>query len=82
MAYYKINSPSSGKRIIWLWMGIILLSISSFIWMMLVIAIVADLEGVGHVILSGLVLTIIPVVAGICFVRIGKRRHKKRIFYM
>ncbi len=50
--------------------------------MMLVIAIVADLEGVGHVILSGLVLTIIPVVAGICFVRIGKRRHKKRIFYM
>jgi hypothetical protein len=82
MAYYRIDSPSSWKRIIWVWMGIILLSLSALIWMTLIIAIVAELEGVGHVILSGLVLTIIPVTAGIYFVRRGKSRHKKRIFYM
>ena len=82
MAYYEINSPRLGKRIIWLWMGIILLSISSFIWMMLIIAIVAQLEAVDHVILSGIVLTIIPVAAGIYFVRLGKRRHKRRVFFM
>jgi hypothetical protein len=82
MAYYKINSPSSGKRIIWLWMGIVLLSISALIWMTLIIAIVAELEGVGHVILSGSVLTIIPVTTGIYFVSLGKRRHKKRVVFM
>ncbi len=82
MTYYKMNSPSSGKRIIWLWMGIILLSISALVWMMLIIAIVAELEGMGHVILSGLVLTIIPVTTGIYFVRRGKSRQKKRVFYM
>ena len=82
MAYYKINSPSLGKQIIWLWMGITLLSISALIWMMLIIAIVAELEEVGHVILSGLVLTIIPIATGIYFVRCGKRRHKRRLFYM
>ncbi len=82
MAYYRIDSPSSGKRIIWLWMGIILLSISVLIWMTLIIAIVAELEGVGPVISSGLVLTIIPVTTGIYFVRRGKSRHKKRIFYL
>jgi hypothetical protein len=63
-------------------MGIILLSISALIWMTLIIAIVAELEGPGHVILSGSVLTIIPVTTGIYFVRRGKSRHKKRIFYM
>jgi hypothetical protein len=82
MAYYRIYSPTSEKRIIWLWMGIILLSISALIWMTLIIAIVAELEGVGHVILSGSVLTIIPVATGIYFVRRGKSRHKKRVFYM
>ncbi len=79
MAYYKIDSPSSGKRIIWLWAGIILLSISALIWMMLIIAIVAEPEGVGRVILSGLVLTIIPVTTGIYFVRGSKRRYKRRV---
>ena len=81
MTYYKINSSSLAKRIIWLWMGIILLSISAFIWMMLIIAIVAELEGGGHVILSGLVLTIIPVAAGIYSVGRGRRRYKRRVFY-
>jgi hypothetical protein len=36
----------------------------------------------GHVILSGSVLTIIPVTTGIYFVRRSKRRHKKRVFYL
>lgn len=82
MVYYKIDRPRSGKRIIWLWMGIILLSISALIWMMLIIAIVAELEGPGPVILSGSALTIIPVGAGIYFVSLGKRRHKKRVVIM
>jgi uncharacterized membrane-anchored protein len=82
MAYYRIYSPSSGKRIIWLWMGIVLLSISALTWMMLIIAIVAEPEELSHAILSGSVLTIIPVVAGIYFVRRGKSRHKKRVVFM
>lgn len=76
-----MNHPRR-KRIIWLWMGVILFSISAFIWVMLIIAIVAELEEVGHVIFSGLALTIIPVVAGIYFVRRGKRRNKRRVFHM
>jgi len=80
MAYYEIRSPNLGKRIIWLWMGIMLLSLSALIWMMVIIAIAAELEEVGHVILSGLLLTIIPIVAGIYCVRRGKRKYKRRIF--
>ena len=74
-----MSRPSGTKRIIRLWIGVILLSISAFIWMILIIAIVAELEEVGHVILSGLVLTIIPVAAGIYFVRHSKRRYKRRV---
>ncbi len=74
-----MSRPSGTNRIIRLWIGVILLSISALIWMMLIIAIVAEPEEVGHVILSGLVLTIIPVTAGIYFVRRSKRRHKRRV---
>jgi len=70
-----------GRRYIWLWMGIILLSISALIWMILIIAIVAQPEDASHMILSGLVLTIIPTGMGIYSVRRGKGRHKKRVFY-
>jgi nitrate/nitrite transporter NarK len=74
-----MNHPSKRKRIIRLWIGIILFSISAFIWMMLIIAIVAEPEEVGHVISSGLVLTIIPVVAGIYCVRHPIGRYKRRV---
>jgi uncharacterized membrane-anchored protein len=73
-----MSRPSRGKRIIRLWIGIILLSISAFIWMMLIVAIAAEPEEVGHVILSGLVLTIIPVVAGVYYVRYPIGRYKRR----
>ena len=76
-----MSRPSRTKRIIRLWIGVILLSISAFIWMMLIITIVAELEEVGHVILSGLVLTIIPVAAGIYYVRRGRRRYERSVLY-
>ncbi len=62
-------------------MGIILLSISTLIWMMLIIAIVAQPEDASRMILSGLLLTIIPTGIGIYSVRRGKVRRKRRVFY-
>jgi hypothetical protein len=49
--------------------------------MMLIIAIVAELEEVGHVIISGLVLSSILLGVGIYYVRRGKRRYERRVFY-
>ena len=69
------------RRYIWLWVGVVLLSISGLIWMILIIAIVAQPEDAIHTILSGLVLTAIPTGMGIYSVRRGKGRRKKRVFY-
>lgn len=74
-------SRPSRKRIIRLWTGIILLSISTLIWLILVIAIVAEPKDAGDVILSGLVLTSIPLGVGIYYVSRGKRRYERRVFY-
>jgi O-antigen/teichoic acid export membrane protein len=69
------------RRYIWLWVGVVLLSISGLLWLLLTIAIVAQSEDANHTILSGLALTIIPTGMGIYSVRRGKGRRKKRVFY-
>ena len=81
IAYHKRISQSRGKRIIQLWIGIVLLSISALFWMILMIVIVAEPEKAGDVILSGLVLSKIPLGLGIYYVRCGKRKHKRKILY-
>lgn len=81
IAYHKRTSQSRGKRIIRLWIGIVMLSISALFWMMLIITIVAEPEEPGDVILSGLVLSNIPLGVGIYYVRRGKRRYERRVFY-
>ena len=72
-----MNHPSRRKRIIRLWIGIVLLSISALFWLMLVIAIVAEPEGGREIILSGLVLSSILAGTGIYCLRHSKRRRKR-----
>ena len=71
---------SRGRRAIWLWVGVILLSISALFWLSLIIAIVAEPENVGYIILGGLFFSIIPIGGGIYSVRRGKRRYRRRVF--
>ena len=74
-----MNHPRR-KRIIRLWIGIVLLSISALFWLTLIIGIVADPEDAGGAVLSGLLFSIIPIEAGIYYVRRAKRRYKRRVF--
>lgn len=76
-----MNRPRRRKRIIRLWIGIVLLSVSALLWMMLIIAIASEAEEVGHVIISGLVLSSIPLGVGIYYVKCGRRRYERRVFY-
>ena len=76
-----MNHPSRRKRIIRLWIGIVLLSVSALFWLMLIIAIASEAEEVDHVIISGLVLSSIPLGVGIYYVKRGRRRYERRVFY-
>ena len=76
-----MSRPSRTKGIIRLWIGIVSLSVSALLWIMLFIAIVAEPEEVGQVIISGLVLSSIPLGVGIYYVRRGKRRYERKVFY-
>ena len=80
-AVYRMSRPSRTKGIIRLWIGIVSLSVSALLWIMLFIAIVAEPEEVGQVIISGLVLSSIPLGVGIYYVRRGKRRYERKVFY-
>ena len=73
------ETPGRGRRTIWLWVGVILLSISALFWLILIIAIVADPENAGHKILGGLLFSIILIGVGIYSVRRGKRRYRRRV---
>lgn len=70
-----------GRRYLWLWVGVVLLSISGLLWLLLIIAIVAQPEDARHTILIGLALTIIPTGMGIYSVRRGKRGSRRRVSY-
>jgi hypothetical protein len=76
-----MSRPNRRKRAIRLWIGIVLLSISALFWLILVIVVVAAPEEGRTVILSGLVLSNIPLGVGIYYVRRGKRRYERRVFY-
>jgi hypothetical protein len=49
--------------------------------MMLVTAIIAEPKDAGDVILSGLVWSNIPLGVGIYYVKRGRRRYERRVFY-
>ena len=77
-----MRRPSKERRYIWLWVGAILLSISALFWVVLIIWIVAEPEDAVDIILGGLVFSIIPIGVGIYYVRRGKRRYKRRVYFL
>jgi hypothetical protein len=60
---------------------VILLSISALFWLIVVAAVVAEVQDAGSLILAGLFLSIGPIGVGIYCVWHGKRRYRWRIFY-
>ncbi len=76
-----MDASNKRKRVIQLWIGISLLSITAFFWLVLISGIIAHPEGAGGVILSALVLSTIPVKVGIYYVKRAKRKHKRRLLY-
>jgi len=66
---------------IWIWVGVILLSISALFWLIAVAAVLAEVQHAGSMTLAGLFLSIVPIGAGTYCVWHGKRRYKRRIFY-
>lgn len=76
-----MDASNKRKRIIRLWIGVSLLSVTALFWLALISGIIAHPEGTGAVILSGLVLSIIPVKAGIYCVKRAKKRYKRRLLY-
>jgi hypothetical protein len=69
------------RRNIWIWVGVILLSISALFWLIAVAAVVAGDQDVGSTILAGLFLSLVPIGVGIYCVWHGKRRYRQKIFY-
>ena len=77
-----MNRSTKERRSIWFWVGVILLAISALFWLMIIIVIGTEPENAGDIIIGGFILTIIPTGVGIYYVRRGKRRHKRRIFFI
>jgi membrane-associated HD superfamily phosphohydrolase len=69
------------RRNIWIWVGVILLSISTLFWLIVAATVVAGGQDAGFMILAGLFLSIVPIGVGIYCVWHGKRRYRHRIFY-
>jgi len=69
------------RRNIWIWVGVILLTISALFWLVVVAGVVAKIQDASSMILAGLLLSIVPIGVGIYCVWHGKRRHRRRIFY-
>jgi hypothetical protein len=65
----------------WIWGGVILLSISALFWLIVAAAVVVGDQDMGSTILAGLLLSIVPIGVGIYCVWHGKTRYKRRIFY-
>jgi hypothetical protein len=76
-----MNASNKRKRIIQLWIGISLLSITALFWLALISGIISHPEGRTSAILSGSVFSIIPIKAGIYYVKRAKRKYKRRLLY-
>ena len=81
---YKKSSnetPGRGRRTIWLWVGVILLSIGALFLLIVAAAVVGGGRDADSTVLAGLFLSIVPIGVGIYCVWHGKRRYRQRIFY-
>ena len=61
------------RRSVWFWIGAVLLAISSWFWLLLIIAMAADPEDSLDLIVGGAIFSVIPIAIGIYCVKRGQR---------
>ena len=61
------------RRSRWFWVGVVLLSISALLWLIIIVGIATQPQEAGDAILGIIVITVIPIGIGIYCVRRGKK---------
>ena len=68
-----MRQSTGWKRRVWFWVGVTLLSISALIWLICILAMIDEGGDTGWYILTGVLLTGIPIGIGIYCVRRGRK---------
>ncbi len=71
--YGTIKQPAGHRESAWFGVGIVLLSISTLIWLILIPEIMAEPREAGDIVLGGIIITVIPIGIGIYCVRRGRK---------
>lgn len=67
-----MKQPTVKKSSAWFWVGFALLLISAFIWVIFIAVIIAEGDTIWELILTGVIITVIPIGIGICGIRRGR----------
>ena len=68
-----MKQTTTRRKGVWFWLGVILLSVSALFWLILISIMIDNGEDIGLYILTGVLLTVVPIGIGIYGVRRGRK---------
>lgn len=61
------------RKSVWYWVGVVLLALSTLLWLLIGIALIVDPDDIGITIMGGVIITIVPISIGIVSIKRGRR---------